>query len=235
MFHNVGTKEKLVDRVVDEIQTRIVEGGMEPGSMLPPERELCEQLGVSRTVLREAVRMLVSKGLLETRPGVGTIVKQVGSQEITESLSLLMNQDPDLTLTHLHSVRLMLESQIARLAAMNASEEDIARLTELTNGMERALDDTEEFSYLDAEYHRTLAQATQNPLLVVLMDSIRELFLDILTKIQYRDHQVNMTLPDHRKIIAMVNARDPDGAEQAMRDHLDHAFQIMQERYLDHQ
>ena len=71
MFRYVGTKERLVDKVVNEIQQQITEGGLAPGMMLPPERELCEQLGVSRTVLREAVRMLVTKGLAGDPPGSG--------------------------------------------------------------------------------------------------------------------------------------------------------------------
>src|SRR5512143_3428897 len=97
MFRSIGTKEKLVDRVVVEIQRQILEGGLPPGTMLPSERELCEQLGVSRTVLREAVRMLVTKGLLEARPGVGTIVKQMGSEQISETIGFMLNQDKSMT------------------------------------------------------------------------------------------------------------------------------------------
>src|SRR3990172_4915905 len=90
LFRSVGIKGGLVDRVVEEIQRVIVNGHLELGMKLPPERELAEELGVSRTVIREAVRILVAKGLLETRPGVGTIVRQVNRDQIVGPLSLLL-------------------------------------------------------------------------------------------------------------------------------------------------
>lgn len=235
MFRSIGTKERLVDRVVGEIQNRILEGGLEPGTMLPSERELCEQLGVSRTVLREAVRMLVTKGLLETRPGVGTIVKQIGSNQISESINFMLNQDPKLTLIHLHSVRRMLEIENARLAAANATGEDIARLREILDEMKNALGDAEEFSILDAEFHRVVADATQNPLLGILLDSIRGLFLDIIIKIQVHSFQVEHTLPEHKKIVDEIAARNPEKAAEAMRVHLEYALQIMRKRLIEDQ
>jgi len=229
MFRSVGTKERLVDKVVNEIQRQIIEGGLRPGTLLPSERELCEQLGVSRTALREAVRMLVTKGLLETRPGVGTIVKQIGSNQISESISLMLNQDSNLTLVHLHNVRRMLEVENARLAAEHATPKNIARLREITEEMRGVLGDSEKFSLLDAEFHQTLAASTQNPLLAVLLYSIRDVFLDVLIQIQDRWHQIEITLPDHTRIIDKVEEHDPAGAADAMRTHLDHAFALMRE------
>lgn len=232
MFRSIGTKERLVDRVVNEIQRQIFEGKLPPGTMLPSERELCEQLGVSRTALREAVRMLVTKGLLDTRPGVGTIVKQIGSNQISESISFMLNQDKNLTIIHLHNVRRMLEIEIARLAAVHATQEDIARLREITQEMYAALGDAEEFSLLDAEFHRTLAESTQNPLLAVLLDSIRDFFLDLLVQIQDHARQIDVTLPDHTFIIDAVEKHDRNGAAEAMQIHLEHAFELMRERLL---
>jgi DNA-binding FadR family transcriptional regulator len=233
MFQSIGTKERLVDRVVGEIQGQILDGGLPPGSMLPSERELCEQLGVSRTALREAVRMLVTKGLLETRPGVGTVVKQIGSDQISESIGFMLSQDKNLTLLHLHNVRRMLETEIAKLAARNANEANLARLREIMAEMEKALDDPEEFSLLDAEFHRALADSTQNPLLGILLDSIRDLFLDIIIQVQVRTHQVENTLPEHNRIIAEVANRQPERAAEAMRIHLENALQIMRERLVE--
>jgi GntR family transcriptional repressor for pyruvate dehydrogenase complex len=198
-------------------------------------RELCEQLGVSRTVLREAVRMLVTKGLLETRPGVGTIVKQMGSEQISESIGLMLNQDKNMTLIHLHHVRRMLETENARLAALHATEEDIARLQDIMVGMKGALNDAEEFSLLDAEFHRALADSTHNPLLGILLDSIRDLFLDIIVQIQVYSFQIEHTLPEHNRIVEEVAARNPEGAAAAMRTHLEFALQMMQKRLLEDQ
>jgi DNA-binding FadR family transcriptional regulator len=235
MFQIIGTKERLVDRVVGEIQRQILEGKLPPGTMLPSERELCEQLGVSRTALREAVRMLVTKGLLETRPGVGTIVKQIGSNQISESISFMLNQDKNLTLVHLHNVRRMLEIENARLAAQNATGDDIARLHEIMGELESSLDDAEEFSLLDAEFHRALADSTQNPILGILLDSIRDLFLDILVQVQARWHQIEHTIPEHNRIIAEVAAHNPEGAASAMSTHLESALLIMRKALVEEQ
>ena len=170
MFRSIGAKDRLVDRIVNEIQFQIFDGGLRPGTLLPSEQELCEHLGVSRTPLREAVRMLVTKGLLETRPGVGTIVKKIRSNQISESISFMLNQDNDLTLMHLHNVRRMLEVENARLAAERATSENIRYLHAINQEMRATVGDIGRFSMLDAEFHRTLAVSTQNPLLAILLE-----------------------------------------------------------------
>ena len=200
--------------------------------MLPSERELCGQLGVSRTVLREAVRMLVTKGLLETRPGVGTIIKQIGSEQISEPIGFMLTQDNSLTLYHLHNVRRMLEVEIARLAAVQATQENIARLRGITQDMYAAVDNVEQFSLFDAEFHRVLAESTQNPLLPILLNSIREFFLDVLKQIQVRSHQIDATLPEHTQIIDAVEKREPNSAAIAMQVHLESAFGLMREQLI---
>ena len=226
MFRNVGTKERLVDRVVLEIQEQITEGTLPPGTMLPPERELCEQLGVSRTVLREAVRMLVTKGLLETRPGVGTIVRQVTSEQISGPLSILMSQVDEINLDHLHDVRNILEVEIARRAATNATQEDINMLSDLIRSMETARNYRLEFANLDALFHRTLAQTTHNPLLVILMDSISELLQDVRLMVQEYTDLADTVNPGHTQLLKAIINHDPDAAAQAMHDHLDVARSI---------
>jgi DNA-binding FadR family transcriptional regulator len=95
--------------------------------------------------------------------------------------------------------------------------------------MHDAVGDNEKFSLLDAEFHQTLATSTQNPLLAVLLYSIRDVFLDVLIQIQDRWHQIEITLPDHTLILHKVEEHDPAGAAQAMQTHLDHAFALMRE------
>jgi DNA-binding FadR family transcriptional regulator len=123
----------------------------------------------------------------------------------------------------------MLEVENARLAAEHATPKNIARLREITQAMGDVLGDSEKFSLLDAEFHQTLAASTQNPLLAVLLYSIRDIFLDVLIQIQDRWHQIEITLPDHTRIIDKVEEHDADGAAQAMQTHLDHAFALMRE------
>jgi len=230
MFRNVGVPGGLVDRVVNEIQRVIVNGQLEPGMRLLPERELAEELGVSRTVVREAVRILVAKGLLETRPGVGTIVRQVTSDQIVEPLSLLLQtQEGGISIEHLHQVRHMLEVEIAGLAAVQATREDIAELKGVLDRMDLVTNIPEAFAAKDADFHQGLAKTTHNPLLIILLDSIRDLMQEVRLMVTRHPGLREEVMPDHRKILERVAARDADGARQAMEVHLEHARRFQEE------
>jgi len=230
VFRNIGTRTPLVEQVVNEIQGLIFEKQLVPGMKLPSERELCEQLGVSRTVLREAVRMLVSKGLLETRPGVGTTVREVSSTQISEPLSLLLSSGKaSISLDHIHQVRRILEVEIAEIAAMQAGEEDLAELKRILEAMEKASNERGSFAELDSQFHAALTRTTHNPLLSILIDSIQDLMLDVRLLVQEYPDLHDEVMPDHRRILDRVSARDPKGARRAMEIHLEHARRIQQE------
>jgi DNA-binding FadR family transcriptional regulator len=230
LFRNVGTRGGLVDRVVNEIQRVIIKGHLEPGMRMLPERELAEELGVSRTVIREAVRILVAKGLLETKPGVGTIVRQVTSEQIVEPLSLLLqSQEGGISVAHLHQVRRILEVEIAGSAALQATEEDIAGLKQVLAEMESVKDVPEAFAAGDTDFHRMLARTTYNPLLIILLDSIRDLMQEVRLMVTRHPGLREQVMPDHHKILERVAARDPEGARQAMKIHLEHARKFQEE------
>jgi len=227
MFSSVGMKSSLVDRVVESIQEQITQGAFEPGDMLPPERELCEQLGVSRTALREAVRMLVSKGLLETRPGVGTIVRQLTSEHVLEPLSILVQTSAGaITLDHLHEVRSILEVENARQAAEKATQAEINRIQHLLEQMEAAQNDRAQFSALDTEFHRLIAEITHNPLLLLLLDTMRDLMSTVREKVWQYHHLSQVVMPDHQLIAQSITDHLPEKAALAMQEHLEHARQI---------
>jgi GntR family transcriptional repressor for pyruvate dehydrogenase complex len=197
---------------------------------LPPEREFADRIGVSRTVLREAVRILVERGLLETRHGVGTIVREVGSDQFLEPLNLLL-QLREISVDQLHQVRLILEIGIVKLAAVNATEEDLMGLRSVLDAMSEKLDDIPAFVALDDDFHRALAQATHNPLLEVLAESIGT----IMHAVRLKVHQFTLiyatAIPDHWEILTAVAERDPKAAADAMQRHLDNARRF-QEEYL---
>jgi DNA-binding FadR family transcriptional regulator len=227
LFPTVGNKVRLVDRVVEEIQKLILGGQLEPGTKLPPERELADELGVSRTVVREAVRILVAKGLLETKPGVGTTVQEMTGDQLVGPLSILL-QTHDISIENLHQVRSILEVEIAGLAALQATEEDIAELRRIMAEMDLAKDVPELFAAGDADFHQGLAKTTHNPLLIVLLDSIRDLMQEIRLAVHSHPDLVGRVGPDHHKILERVIAKDARGARQAMQEHLEHARGIQQ-------
>lgn len=228
LFRPVGTKDRLVDRVVSEIQTAILTNRLSPGTKLPPEREFAEQMGVSRTVLRESVRILVARGLLETKHGIGTLVREVSNDQVVASLSMLL-QTKGISLDDLHRVRSILETEIAGLAALQATPDAVANLSQIVEKMSQNQDDPETVVLLDAEFHRALALTANNPLLVVLLDSFRDLIQEVRLLVHKHPDLLETVMPDHSRILECVVAKDPDGARQVMREHLDNARSIQQQ------
>ncbi len=226
MFQTIGSKEKLVDRVMSAIQSEIISGRLALDTLLPPERELCEQFGVSRTVLREAVRMLVSRGLLETRPGVGTIVRQISTDHISRPLSLMINQSGPINLEHLNQVRQILEVAIARQAAQEATDEDIRKLERIYQEMAASASDPTLFNQLDAEFHQALAEITHNPFLVLLLNTIRDTMQAVRELVAEYEGLHRIVMPDHELILKNILRKNPAEAGKAMQIHLEHARSI---------
>lgn len=217
-FRSVGEKRGLADRVVQEIETMILSGELEPDTSLPAERELAEQLNVSRSVVREAVRTLVTKGMLETRQGVGTTVRRPSADQVSGPLGLLLRTQSGGTVPFdkLRQVRSVLEIEIAGLAAEHATDEQVTRLRAAYQAMIDAQDDPVLLAERDHAFHRELATMTENPLFVILLDSIRDLLHDYISKVtRFLDADTEV-LPVHLGVVESVEARDVEGARKAM-------------------
>src|SRR5438067_1079805 len=138
-FKVIGHKDGLVDRVVQAIEAHILGGRLAVGTRLPPEREFSEDLGVSRPVVREAVRILTTRGLLETRHGIGTTVRAVSRAEVVKPLALfLRTRGEEISIQHLHQVRSILEVENAALAAAHGTPDDLEDLRRICREMQDA-------------------------------------------------------------------------------------------------
>lgn len=210
--------ERLYERIVDQIERRILAGDLKIGDQLPAERELAEQFAVSRTAVREAIKTLREKGLVEIRLGRGTFVTSGAAGAVRRSLGLLLKTENGFV--NLEEVREILEPEIAALAATRISEEYITAMTEAVETMDTALDNVEIFVEADLDFHLALAEATQNPIIPSLMDSI----IDLLREQRKRTGNVEGGLArgqyHHKKILEAVIQRDPQAARKAMQDHL---------------
>jgi GntR family transcriptional repressor for pyruvate dehydrogenase complex len=165
---------------------------------------------------------------------VGTIVRQVTRDQIVGPLSLLLQaQEGGFSIEHLHQVRHILEIEIAGLAAMQATEEGVAELEQIVAEMESVRDTPEDFAAKDADFHQGLAEMTHNPILIVLLDSIRDLMQEVRLLVTRYPRLHQQVMHDHYEILRRVAARDPEGARQAMQGHLEHARQI-QHAVLNH-
>jgi len=232
-FRVLGNKDGLVTRVVQAIQGQILGGRLAVGTKLPPEREFAEQLGVSRTVVREAVRILVTKGLLDTRHGIGTMVRAVTREEVVRPMTLFLRTcGREVSSEQLHQVRSILEVENAGLAAEQASDADIEDLRRTCAEMESAAADPQLFAVKDDEFHRRLAQTTHNPLLILLLDSIRDLMAEVRTLVAREHGLFERVMPTHMRILECVAARDARGARRAMSEHLVTALSIQNELVL---
>jgi GntR family transcriptional repressor for pyruvate dehydrogenase complex len=219
-----------VTRVVHAIENQILDGRLLVGTRLPPERDFAESLGVSRPVVREAVRTLVTKGLLETRQGIGTTVRAVTHDEITKPLTLFLRTcGEEVNLEHLHHVRSILEVENAGIAAEQRTQGDIADLTQLCEEMTSAANNAEEFALKDSEFHRRLSQTTHNPLMILLLDSVQKMMAEVRILVSQQPRLLARVMPTHIKILEFVRAQDPESARAAMREHLNIALTIQRE------
>jgi GntR family transcriptional repressor for pyruvate dehydrogenase complex len=220
VFTEVKREPRLSDKVADTMLKTIVAKGLRPGDRLPSERELSEQFGVSRTVVREAARELVAKGVIEVRTGSGLRVAAVDAAAVSQSMSLYIYSNGDLDYPQVHEVRVMLEVQMAKLAAERRRDDDIKRLADACEKMEAA-PTVELASRADVEFHREIAKATHNALYLVLLDAIGDALVEIRRANLKRPSSLDETLAYHRRILDAITAGASDRARNAMRDHLD--------------
>lgn len=219
MYFPIQT-ERLYERIVSQIEKRIEAGDLKVGDRLPSERELAEQFAVSRTAVREAVKALRQKGLVEIRPGRGTFITNGTSDSVRSSLDMLMKMGGTKGSGNLVEVREILEPEIAALAATRITEEYIVAMQEAVSIMDTALDNVDLFVEADLDFHLALAEGTQNPIIPILMDSIIDLLRKQRKRIGLTPGGLQRGQLHHKKILEAVIRRDSQAARQAMQDHL---------------
>ena len=216
--------QSLVEQVSEKLSELILEGENMENRQLPAERRLAEQMGVSRQVVREAIKRLELQGLLEVRQGVGIQIVDKLHRPLNSSLSLLI---PDMAdrLRQLNETRMAIEPEAARLASLRATPEQVMALWQILNRLEDAPDTTASIQ-VDLDFHRALAEASGNLMFRLILDSLAEIGMEsrLLTigrigKKPAIDH--------HRRIMMAVEAHDPDAAAEAMRFHLMEAWKDM--------
>jgi GntR family transcriptional regulator, transcriptional repressor for pyruvate dehydrogenase complex len=228
LFEQVAREPRLSDRVADMMLETILSKRLKIGDRLPSERELGAQFGVSRTVIREAVRALVVKGVIEVRSGSGLRVVAVGPSTVRESMALFL-RGGTIDFDKVHEVRALLEVHLAGMAAERAAPEDIDALRAVHGRMEAATGDVEAAASDDLEFHRVIARATHNELYLVLMDSIGTSLIDIRRE-NLGSGAAQMTLAQHARILDRIAAHDPEGAREAMAAHLEGVAEFWRER-----
>jgi len=219
MYRAVRTS-RLYEQIVQQIEESILKGTLKPGDQLPAERELAQRFGVSRTAVREAVKALREKGLVEAYSGRGTFITNGTSQAIRQSLDLMMKIGQQDGSIHLAELRAILEPEIAALAATRAEEQYIAAMREAFGVMDRAREDPVAYIEADLDFHLALAEAAANPLILSLIDSIVGLLREQRMRIFYVEGGPERGQYHHKRILDAIEQHDAAKARAAMQAHL---------------
>ncbi len=216
--------KKIYEEVSDELYEMIRSGSLKPGEQLDSIQQLAENFQVGRPAIREALSALSSMGLIEIKQGEGTFVKTFDPAIMNHPLSaaLLMDQD---NIKHLLEVRKILESGTAEVAAKKRTEENLNELKDMLSNMEKVSDDEELSDKADISFHVAVANASQNELLITLMNHVSELMTEKMRDIRrVALYSEEMTLKQlyqqHVRIYDAIVAQDEDGARSAMLFHL---------------
>ncbi len=220
MYKAVRTS-RLYEQIVQQIEDSILKGTLKEGDQLPAERELALKFGVSRTAVREAVKALAEKGLVQAQSGRGTFITNATSRAIRQSLGLMIRiGEPDGPLI-LAELRAILEPEIAALAAVRADEASLSLMREAYAAMERSVENSAEFIEADLDFHLALAEAVGNPLVLSLIDSIVGLLREQRITIFFVEGGPEHGQFHHKQILDAVAARDANRARLTMRAHME--------------
>ena len=216
----VPTRRNLCAQVVHDLGCRIMAGDVKPGDPIPQESTLCDQMGVSRTVIREAIKSLAAKGLVESRPKRGTIVRSAKSWNYLDPEVLAWQAQADTSgrqLFYLTEFRQTIEPMAAALAAERATEEELQLISEACEEMERSADSLDAFMAADLRFHCEILHATGNPFFAPVANVISVSLVSSLRVTNRQPADNRASVPVHRKVMKAICARQPSKAQAAMR------------------
>ncbi|NOX35557.1 MAG: FadR family transcriptional regulator [Deltaproteobacteria bacterium] len=227
-------QSRVFQDVVEQIQNAILSGKLSPGTKLPPERELKDMFNTSRGTLREALRVLEQKGLIEIKLGVsgGAIVKRIDTEPIAESLALLIRSG-EVSLEHISEFRIKIEGSLVELAAQRATKKDIRELETLYNKAKAYYKehDWENFLKTDEEMHTYIGIMTRNPVFQFVQksihDNIHKYYEEYLPMNKKRTLE---NLTDFKRLLDAMRINDGKAASRIIMDHVKRFNNKMQEK-----
>lgn len=210
------------EKVFAFLRGRLLAGSLKPGDRLLPERDLAAHLGVSRPVVREALRALTMLGIVEIRDRVGTVVRRPDITVLNDFFTLAVAQSADL-IDDVMQARIAIECQAIRLAAERATVADLERLRAALDRIEPTIDDPESGARADYEFHRCIVAAAWSETLAVLYDAMAEVLMRSHAgrrrTLESFGAMRTYLIEDHRRLFDAVVSRDPERADRVLRDH----------------
>lgn len=221
-----GKKKKLYYQVYQELRSHIIKEQLKPGDKLPTENELCEILGVSRNVLREAIKALEIVGVISSKAGVGMVLNPFNSSFISSTILLSLLEDGSEIVIHSQKVRKVLELGFSRESFDSLKGEDIGKLDDIIEET-RKLPEKADFYSLDEEFHKILFCRVDNPVLMAFIESAWECSKEYKTRFEVDTPQ--MRLKKHEDIVNALKAKDYQAYYNALDFHFSYDFLVKKE------
>jgi DNA-binding FadR family transcriptional regulator len=215
------SRETLAEQAARNLMAFIEAQGLKPGKLLPPETKLAADLGVSRPIIREALKSLEGKGVIEVVSGKGAMVKPLDSQSLQLFFERAMQIESE-AIIDLMELRRGIEVQSAMLAAQRRTPGEVAQLAEIVAGMRRSLRDPDAYVELDVAFHRLIGSMTRNTMIYHLVGAIRESLNGAVHESMLRpqtDEQLERVQAGHEAILASLEQGDAEAAGRAMTKH----------------
>lgn len=221
-------RRSLGQGIVQELLGWLRDGHVRAGERFPTERELMERFSVGRNTVREAIQSLVAIGIVEVRPGRGTVVLNAGAERALDPVTVSALLDGQ-TIEDLYSFRLLLEAEIAALAAVRATEDDLREIELELLRCRRAFEQGAATYEADVEYHRSIAKASENVIYMRVLDAIGDLLMASRRSTDALPAARAAAMVGHTEIFDAICSRDPEAAREAMKRHIVAATEAMHE------
>jgi GntR family transcriptional repressor for pyruvate dehydrogenase complex len=226
VYQAIG-RHRLPAEIATQIERLILGRELKAGDRLPAERELAQQLQVSRNALREAIQILAQKGLVQARAGSGTYVSEPSAVFIGDSLHVLLRFNAN-TLLDLMEARTVVEGETAALAARKADELVLRAVKAALDQMDAHVNEPDEYTEADLTFHTELAQVAGNQVLQLFVLSLRSALRENIRYFSRTPNENEKSLVFHHRIYDAVMARQPEVARQNMREHFQPFIQYVQ-------
>ena len=219
-------KSTLVDGVAHELRQMILTGEVQPGGFLPTRKELAAQFGVGLSTVHEAIQVLSAVGMLESRPGKGTWVRE----DVLDTLihpAAVQTRLGELNARQVYEARFVIEVALTEFAAERAAPADVGRIWNAIKAMEAALEDDETFVEADLEFHLAAARAGHNELLEQFYHLSRKLLSEVITEMIKLPNVKQDSIRLQRAIAQAIEQHDPHRARQTAIDHMEYVDHLL--------
>jgi len=219
-------KTVLSEQVAEDLRQMILNKDLHPGDKLPNELVLTDQLNVSRSTVREAIKILRSQNILQVRRGLGTFVSEMPGVKDDPFGVHFMDEGP--LLKHFYEVRLVIEPQLAQMASLRATDEELSEIRNAYEEVKRAIEAGTDHTEADIHFHNIIAASTHNPIMQRILPVINEGIKSGYEETKDVQESGTMVLEQHRKIMHALTNRQAEVAMLAMKEHIQYGISNIQ-------